>query len=209
MSDINQRNTLLLIRNLLSLTPYYSIIYPIFVSMNLEQLQYPIGQCVYPVHYTDTMLKSMLLDIETFPARLEMAVQTLDEYQLQTTYRDGGWTVNQVIHHCGDSHMNCLMRIKFALTEDVPTIKPYMEDKWAQCADYYLPFNNSLTLLYCIHRKIIALVNALSPLELDRSYYHQQDQREFRIKDVICLYAWHGNHHLAHITSLKERMTWY
>lgn len=179
-----------------------------FRCMNLEALQYPIGQCQYPKHYTDTALKSMLLDIETFPLRLEYAVQTLDEFQLQTPYRPDGWTVNQVIHHCADSHMNCVLRIKFALTEDAPHIKPYREDLWALCADYSLPYNNSLTLLHAIHRKILALVKPLTPIELDRTYVHEQYQRSFSIKDVICLYAWHGNHHLAHITSLKERMGW-
>lgn len=177
--------------------------------MNMEELQYPIGKCQYPVHYTDAALRSMLLDIETFPARLEHAVQTLDEFQLQTPYRPGGWTISQVVHHCADSHMNCVLRIKFALTEDAPNIKPYKEDRWALCADYKLPFNNSITLLYAIHRKILALVKELTPIELERTYFHDEYKRTFTIKDVICLYAWHGNHHLAHITSLKERMKWH
>jgi hypothetical protein len=177
--------------------------------MNLEQLQYPIGRCEYPEIYTQSMLDKMMLDIETFPKRLELEVQNLNEAQLQTTYRDGGWTVNQVIHHCADSHMNAVLRIKLALTEDNPTIKPYIESLWAECADYSLPFNNSITLLFCIHEKLIKLIRSLSEEELNRTYYHAQYERLFKIKDVICLYAWHGNHHLAHITSLKTRMSWY
>ncbi len=176
--------------------------------MNLEELQYPIGRCQYPDQYTPELLSQMMLEIETFPKRLELAVQQLDEYQLQTPYREGGWTVNQVIHHCADSHMNCVLRIKFALTEDKPTIKPYNEALWAQCEDYTLPYNNSITLLFCIHEKIMKLIRSLTPEQMERSYIHTQYNREFSVKDVICLYAWHGNHHLAHITSLKDRMGW-
>jgi hypothetical protein len=176
--------------------------------MNLEQLQYPIGRCQYPDQYTPELLSQMMLEIETFPKRLELAVQQLDEYQLQTPYREGGWTVNQVIHHCADSHMNCVLRIKFALTEEKPTIKPYNEALWSQCEDYTLPYNNSITLLFCIHEKIMKLIRNLTPVQMERSYIHTQYNREFSVKDVICLYAWHGNHHLAHITSLKDRMGW-
>lgn len=177
-------------------------------EQELQQLRYPIGPCAYPVHYTDEILRQMLLDLETFPQRLEFAVQSLDAWQLETPYREGGWSLNQVIHHCADSHMNCLIRLKLALTEEEPTITPYREDLWADCADYALPYNNSLTILHAVHRKIIALIRPLSHTQLERNYYHPQYKRHFAVRDVICLYAWHGNHHLAHITSLKERMGW-
>ncbi len=150
----------------------------------------------------------MLLDIETFPKRLELSVQHLLEFQLQTPYREGGWTVNQVIHHCADSHMNFLLRLKLALSEENPAIKPYKEALWAEMPDYELPFNNSITLLYCIHHKLLKILSALNEEQLERTYYHPEYERSFRIKELICLYAWHGNHHLAHITSLKERMNW-
>jgi hypothetical protein len=176
--------------------------------MTLEELQYPIGRCEYPTDYTHELLKKYMLDIETFPKRLELEVQHLTESQLQTPYREGGWTINQVIHHCADSHMNCVLRLKFALTEDNPTIKPYQEALWAECADYELPFNNSITLLFCIHEKIMKLISSLSPEQWKRTYYHAQYDRTFSVQDVVCLYAWHGNHHLAHITSLKQRMNW-
>ena len=168
--------------------------------MSLEQLQYPIGKCVYPTEYTPNLIKGYKLAIETFPQRLEYAVQSFNEVQLQTPYRPGGWTIQQVIHHLADSHMNCIMRIKFALTEDNPSIKPYPENLWAETADYDLPFNNSTTLLFAIHKKIMKLLNSLDEHQLNRTYYHTQYERHFSIKDVMCLYAWHGDHHLAHIT---------
>jgi len=178
------------------------------LTEQLDQLRYPIGTCNYPTEYTADMLRNMMMEIETFPKRLELAVQHLDEYQLQTAYRPEGWTINQVIHHCADSHMNAVLRIKMALTEDNPSIKPYQEALWAETADYQLPYNNSITLLFCIHEKLIRILRSLNEEELNRTYYHSQYERSFSIKDVICLYAWHGNHHLAHITSLKNRMNW-
>jgi uncharacterized damage-inducible protein DinB len=167
----------------------------------LEEWQYPIGKCVYHDEYTPALLKQYIADIRTFPLRLEHAVQSLSEEQLQTPYREGGWTIQQVIHHLADSHLNCLLRLKFALTEDNPTIKPYQEDLWAMTADYQLPFNVATTLLFAIHKKIVCLLTSLTTEQLQRTYYHAQYQRSFRIMDVMCLYAWHGNHHLAHITN--------
>jgi hypothetical protein len=167
--------------------------------MTLEQQQYPIGQCNYKDEYSQDELQNMILQIETFPMCLERNVESLLEFQLNTPYRDGGWTINQVIHHCADSHMNALIRIKLALSEDNPTIKPYLEDKWAVMDDYTLPFNNSITLLFCVHKKLTLLLKSLSEGQLNRTYLHPQYERSFRVKDVICLYAWHGNHHLAHV----------
>lgn len=176
--------------------------------MTLEQLQYPIGKCVYPETYTKQALQSMIFDIETFPKRLEIVCQRLLEFHLQTPYRESGWTVNQVIHHCADSHMNFVIRLKLALSEQNPTIKPYDEALWAEMSDYELPFNNSITLLFCIHEKLSKLLKNLSENDLEKTYFHPQYERSFTIKDLICLYSWHGNHHLAHITSLIERMKW-
>lgn len=172
---------------------------------HIEQLKYPIGPCVYQEEYSPQELKTMLMDIETFPARLELILQHMTEEQLQTSYRDGGWTVNQVVHHCADSHINALVRIKLALSLDHPTINPYPENLWAEMADYQLPFNNSITLLHSLHRKLSALLRSLSEEDLNRTYYHPQYQKEFRLKDVICLYAWHGNHHLAHVKLVAEK----
>ncbi|MBP6456573.1 MAG: putative metal-dependent hydrolase [Chitinophagaceae bacterium] len=176
--------------------------------MNLEKLKYPIGQCMFQEEYTDSELRKFIIDISTFPMRLENELQSLDETQLNNVYRENGWTVNQVVHHCADSHMNFLCRLKLALTEDNPTIKPYLEDQWANMADYSLPFNNSIVLLYAVHKKINSILEKVSINEWSRTYYHPEHQKVFRLCDLICLYAWHGNHHLAHITSLKQRNKW-
>ena len=167
--------------------------------MTLEEQRYPIGKCINPELYTPELIKQYKLDIETFPLRLENVVQHLDADQLQARYREGGWTINQVIHHCADSHMNAIIRIKLALTEENPEINPYREELWAETADYELPFNNSITILYALHRKLISLLDSLSEEQLARTYYHSQYERTFSIRDVMCLYAWHGNHHLAQI----------
>jgi hypothetical protein len=174
----------------------------------LYQLRFPIGECVFEENYSEAAMKQMLLDLETFPERLEMVVQHLSEQQLQTPYRPGGWTINQVIHHCADSHMNMLIRLKLTLSEENPTIKPYLEADWAEMADYDLPFNIALTILHPVHRKINQILRALNPEQLNRTYFHPQYQKSFRVYDLICLYAWHGNHHLAHITSLIKRQSW-
>lgn len=172
---------------------------------DLEQLKYPIGPCQYQSEYSPQELQTMLMDIETFPERLELVLQHLSEEQLKTPYREGGWTVNQVVHHCADSHINALVRIKLALSNDHPTILPYPEDRWAEMADYQLPFNNSMTLLHALHRKLTSLLRSLTEEELNRTYFHPQYQKEFRVKDVICLYAWYGNHHLAHVKLVAEK----
>jgi uncharacterized damage-inducible protein DinB len=174
----------------------------------MNNLQYPIGECNYPEIYTPELIAEYILNIETFPTRLEYTVQQLNEDQLHVAYRDGGWTINQVIHHCADSHMNCLIRTKLTLSEDNPIVKPYDEAKWAEMVDYDLPFNNSLVLLHAVHKKIVTIFKSLNEEDLDRKYTHPQYMREFQLKELLCLYSWHGNHHLAHITSLMDRMGW-
>lgn len=172
---------------------------------NLEELQYPIGRCQYPEVYTPELIQTYLMALETFPKRLELVVQSLDQATLNERYREGGWTLNQVIHHCADSHMNMLVRLKLTLTEEAPIIKPYNEAEWALQADFDLPFNNAITLLYCVHARINAILRALKPEQHTRKYFHPQYEREFTLNDLICLYAWHGDHHLAHITSFLNR----
>lgn len=171
---------------------------------DIQHLQFPIGPCPYSEDYTAAQMQAMLLDIETFPKRLELVAQHLTEAQLKTPYREGGWTLNQVIHHCADSHVNALIRVKLALSTDNPTINPYPEAIWAEMHDYDLPFNIAITLLHCVHAKLNAIFRTLNEEQWNRTYYHPQYQKQFRIKDVICLYAWHGNHHLAHINLVAK-----
>lgn len=173
------------------------------MDANLEAKRYPIGLCNYPEIYTPELLKQFRNEIDNFPAALENVVQHFGFDQLQTPYREGGWTINQVIHHCADSHLNAVLRIKLALSNDNPTINPYPEALWAEMPDYDLPFNNSLTLLFAIHRKLVKLIDSLNDEQWNRTYFHPQYHKTFTIKDVVCLYAWHGKHHLAHITNTK------
>jgi hypothetical protein len=165
----------------------------------MTELQYPIGTCVYQDHYTTEQIHQFIVELESFPTRLRKEVEGITEAQWQTPYRPDGWTVHQVVHHCADSHLNALLRLKLALTTDNPTINPYPEDKWAMQADYNLSPEIALRLLDAVHPKIVAIAQALSPSDLNKTYFHPQYKREFRLSDVLCLYAWHGNHHLAHI----------
>lgn len=175
----------------------------------LEQLRFPIGNFTPPTEYTSAFLKDCIDEIASFPERLKKVVEHLDDAQLDTPYRTGGWTVRQVVHHCADSHMNCLIRIKWALTEGNPTIKFYYEDRWTDMHDEKnMPIASSLMLLTGLHERLVYLMKNLSEPELERSFIHPEHGKSFKIKEVIGLYAWHGNHHLAHITELKKRQQW-
>ncbi len=175
---------------------------------NNTKEKYPIGECVYPEVYTQKDIEEYIHTLDTFPSVLEHTVQHLSEQQLQTCYRDGGWTINQVIHHCADSHMNMLIRLKLALTETNPIIKPYDEAAWATIADYDLPFNNSIVILYAVHKKIVRILKSITPEQQTRIYTHPQYMRQYTIQDIMCLYSWHCKHHLAHITTLLHKNNW-
>lgn len=175
---------------------------------DLHSLQYPIGEFVLPENPSAEDIKKAIQDLEYFPTWIESLIENMDEPQLHTTYREGGWTVAQVVHHCADSHMNCLIRIKLALSEDEPTIKPYFENLWAEMKDYELPINNSTTLLHCVHKKIVSILLNCTALDMARTYIHPQYQKTYTVRDVLFLYAWHCRHHFAHIHELKKRMEW-
>lgn len=171
-------------------------------------LRYPIGK--YEAQpYSDSLKEERLADIKFLPLLLENAVANLDASQLETPYRDGGWTLRQVVHHVSDSHMNALIRLKFGLTEDNPTIKPYDEAKWAETSEYKnLPINISLTMLHTIHAKLFDLFSNLTAEQWKRTYFHPEAQKQFDLWYLLGLYSWHGKHHTAHITGLRERMKW-
>lgn len=176
---------------------------------NLEQLRYPIGKFAPVEDYTSEYLAQRIDEIATFPQRLKQEVLHLDHQQLETPYRPDGWTIRQVIHHCADSHMNCLIRLKWALTEDKPTIKFYHEDRWSEGIDNKtMPIEPTLLLLEGLHYRLAYLMKNLNTEELERAFIHPEHGKEFRLKEIIGLYAWHGNHHLAHITELKKRNHW-
>jgi hypothetical protein len=170
--------------------------------------RYPIGK-FEPVPYSDKERDSLLSDILFLPRKLEFAIVNLDETQLASPYRKDGWTVKQVVHHVADSHMNAYIRFKLGLTEDQPTIKPYKEDKWALLHDVeHVPINISLTLLHALHTRWYDLLKHFEASDWDRTVIHPEHGKIITLWDLLGTYAWHGRHHSAHITSLRERMGW-
>ncbi len=178
--------------------------------MTLEQLKYPIGIFNKPELITKDILEQWVADISTFPKRILNEVINLTNEQLDTQYRPNGWTIRQVVHHCADSHMNSLIRLKLALTEDQPIIKPYFEERWAELMDTKsMPIAPSLKIIEGVHARWIILLNNLTDEQSARIFIHPEHGKIFRIDENIGVYAWHCNHHLAHITETKKRNNWY
>ncbi|MGK6351539.1 YfiT family bacillithiol transferase [Parapedobacter sp. DT-150] len=175
----------------------------------MHHLKYPIGKFIKPDILDEHVLASAIATIEAFPQKLRAAVAHLGEEQLDTPYRPGGWTVRQVVHHCADSHMNSLIRFKLALTEDNPTIKPYYEDRWAELADAKaMDITPSLSLLDGLHSRWVTLLRSITPTELKRVFIHPEQGKHIELGECIAHYAWHCNHHLAHIITLKKSTHW-
>jgi len=171
--------------------------------------RYPIGKFRYQGPATEEQRAQMISNIERTPAAVRSAVAGLSEEQLETPYREGGWTVRQVIHHIPDSHMNAYVRFKLALTEEEPTIKPYLEDLWAKLAENQsTPIEVSLVLLESLHRRWVYLLRSLSPEDWNRSFRHPETGRLVSLERNLGIYSWHGQHHVAHITELRKRMGW-
>jgi hypothetical protein len=171
-------------------------------------LRYPIGEFKFEAPLTDEQRQTCLDTIEQTPARMRAAVAGLAEDQLDTPYRPEGWTVRQVVHHVPESHLNSYLRFKLAITENEPTIKPYFEDRWAQLDDAReAPIELSLDLLDALHRRWIWFLRSLKPEDYQRTFRHPE-LGIVSLDKNIALYAWHGQHHVAHITSLRERMGW-
>ena len=174
----------------------------------MADLRYPIGKFTYEGLSTEEQKQKYINDIEQAPANLRAAVKGLSDQQLDTPYRPEGWTVRQVTHHVPDSHLNAYVRFKLALTEDAPTIKPYAEDLWAQLADTQTtPVEVSLTLLDSLHTRWVRLLRSLKVEDWRRTFRHPQ-LGEVSLEKNLVLYAWHGRHHVAHITRLRERNGW-
>jgi uncharacterized damage-inducible protein DinB len=171
--------------------------------MDLEKLKYPIGRYQFEDNFNKSSIKNWIKEIENFPKKLKTAINDLTEEQLDTNYRPGGWTVRQVIHHIADSHMNAYIRFKLALTEDKPVIKPYKEKLWAELPDNQIT-NIAVTvnLIEALHIKLVDLLKQLDDEKFNKEFIHP-DSGTKTIKDTIGLYAWHGNHHLAHINLVK------
>ena len=178
-------------------------------TLELEKLKYPVGKFSLNAAADEKEVKQWISDIEQLPALLRKAVNGLNDQQLDTPYRPDGWTVRQVVHHLADSHMNAYIRFKHALTEDKPAIKPYLEKLWAEMDDSKnLSAEVSLAIVDALHVRFVYMLKKITPVDHSKSVFHPESKREMSVKFLMNLYSWHGKHHTAHITSLRERNKW-
>ena len=174
----------------------------------MDDLRFPVGKFHYQGSVNDQQKQAFLDEIEQTPAKLRAAVRGLSDSQLDTPYRPDGWTVRQVVHHVPDSHLNSYVRFKLALTEDEPTVKTYAEDRWAELSDTKAtPIEVSLLLLESLHDRWVRLLRSLTAEQWKRSFRHPE-LGPMTLERTLALYAWHGRHHIAHITELRKRMAW-
>jgi uncharacterized damage-inducible protein DinB len=171
--------------------------------------RFPIGRFAAPAAHSEAERATWISDIGVAPARLRAAVAGWSPEQLDTPYREGGWTVRQVVHHLGDSHMNAFVRFKLGLTEAEPEIKTYREELWAELPDTAAtPIESSLSLVESLHARWVALLRGMSAEDFDRAVRHPEWPVPPRLFQLLAMYSWHGRHHVAHITSLASRMGW-
>lgn len=171
--------------------------------------RYPVGRFTYDGDSSRKAVAHAIAEIESLPILLRAAVAGLDDQQINTPYREGGWSPREVVHHVADSHMNAYIRCKFALTEHAPTIKPYNEADWAKLADVTsVPVGVSLNLIDALHTRWVALLRSMRDVDFERTYVHPEHQDAVPLRSVTALYAWHGRHHTAHILALRERNGW-
>lgn len=170
--------------------------------------RYPIGTSPRPESVDAAHIPNYIRSLAALPENLRSAVSDLSDEQLDTPYRDGGWTVRQLVHHIADSHMNAYIRTRLALTEDWPVIKPYDEKLWAELADSRkLPVEVSLEILHPLHRRWVALLQSLTPADWQRGYQHPERGRTTLLQ-ALALYEWHSRHHVAHIAELRKSKGW-
>jgi uncharacterized damage-inducible protein DinB len=178
------------------------------MSAKFEDPRYPIGK-YNTKPYSDEQRMEWIHDIKFLPQSLENAVLNLDTAQLETPYREGGWTVHQLVHHVADSHINAYCRFKLGLTEDVPTIKTYDEKAWAKLPDTTnLPINVSITLLHALHTRWVELLKNTETAAWEKKVYHPAQEKEVSLWHLLGSYAWHGRHHVSHILMLREEKGW-
>jgi hypothetical protein len=178
-------------------------------EQELQKLKYPIGTFDCPNNITEDHIVSWISTLEQFPNRLENLVKGLANAQLDTFYRPGGWTIRQVVHHISDSHHHCYARFKWTLTEDTPVIKAYYEDRWAELFDSKTAdIDMSLQHIKAIHYKLVYLLKGLSKDDLNKCFIHPETNIEVFLSHNIGNYAWHSNHHYAHIENLLKIKGW-
>ncbi|MGH7593163.1 MAG: YfiT family bacillithiol transferase [Gemmatimonadales bacterium] len=174
-----------------------------------EDLRYPVGKFAMPTEPGANDVARWRMDLAELPATLRIAVAGLSNAQLDTPYRDAGWTVRQTVHHLADSHLNAYCRFRIALTEETPTIKPYLEARWAELPDARtLSLAPSLEILDGLHARWLALIDTMTPEQWRRAVVHPEHQRSMTLTHLAALYAWHGRHHTAHIANLRLRCGW-
>lgn len=172
---------------------------------NIESLRFPMGKFIAPEIIDKNQIEIWIDEMEDFPTKLTEELQDLTELELEKTYRPNGWTITQIVNHCADSHINAFTRFKLALTENEPTVKPYLEDKWAELPDgKEFPVNSSLQILNGIHQRWTHLLRNLSEEQLERTFRHPEMENLVKLKTSIGMYAWHGAHHLGHIKLAKK-----
>lgn len=170
-------------------------------------LAYPIGRFQPATTYTAADRESAITHLAELPHELRGALHGLSDAQLDTPYRPGGWTVRQVVHHLADAQTNALYRVKLALTEENPTLKPYDENAWAELPDAKLPVSTSLAMIDAAHAHLVAILRPLTPAQFARTAHHPE-RGPLTVDFIVALYSWHGRHHLAHITGLRHRQGW-
>lgn len=173
-----------------------------------EELRYPVGRFTPVTPVTDAVRTAAIDEVAALPRNIRAAVRGLSEAQIDTPYRPDGWTVRQVVHHVADSHMNGFIRLKLALTEENPTIKPYEENSWARLADMQLPLETSLLILDNVHARWDAVYRSMPAAQFQRTFFHPEMQERLTLERHVLLYAWHSRHHVGHITSLRSREGW-
>ena len=175
----------------------------------LIKLQYPIGKFQKPDQILPEHIEQWIESISELPVKLEQAVAGLQDEQLDVPYRDGGWTIRQVVHHLADSHINSYCRFRLALTEDNPVIRPYYEECWAELSDAkHAPIDSSIRLLIALHQRWVLLLKSLKSDDFQKTFYHPESKKTYVLDVNLGIYAWHGEHHVAHIVSLRNRMKW-
>ena len=173
-----------------------------------EDLSFPTGKFQRPSSLSPSEWDSAVRKLATQPTRLRAAVLGMNEQQLDTPYRPGGWTVRQLVHHVADSHLNMYIRLKLGLTEDNPTITPYDQDAWSKLADVNeVPIATSLQLLDSVHERALSVLRHVAEKDRERQFMHPENGPT-RIDQLVALYSWHGDHHIAHVSNLKMRMGW-
>ena len=168
-------------------------------EQDLYKLKFPIGEFQKPEVITEQNIKVWIASIKALPQSIISATKNLSEDELNYKYRPNGWTIKQVVHHCADSHINSIIRFKLALTENSPTIRPYFEDRFAKLIDYDESIDSAISILSGVHKKLGILLGNMNEEDLKRVFVHPEHGKHFTIEETIGTYAWHSNHHLAHI----------